>query len=33
MQVGGIKKIHHVDYRVFSVLGIFGRTTTQVWGE
>jgi len=33
MQAGGIKKIHHVDYKVFNVLGVYGTTTTQVWGE
>ena len=33
MENGGIKKIHHVDYKVKNILGIFGTTTTIVWGE
>ena len=30
---GGIRKIHHVDYEVFSVLGIFAKSTTVVYGQ
>ena len=30
---GGITKIHHVDYHVMSVLGVYGKTTTTVYGE
>ena len=33
MDNGGIKKIHHVDYKVKNILGIVGSTTTIVWGE
>ena len=33
MENGGIKKIHHVDYKVKNILGIVGSTTTIVWGE
>ena len=33
MDNGGISKVHHVDYKVFNVLGIVGSTTTVVWGE
>lgn len=33
MDNGGIKKVHHVDYKVRSLLGIVGSTTTIVWGE
>lgn len=33
MENGGIKKIHHVDYKVRNILGIVGSTTTIVWGE
>jgi hypothetical protein len=33
MDNGGITKIHHVDYKVRSILGIVGSTTTIVWGE
>lgn len=33
MDNGGIKKVHHVDYKVKSILGIIGSTTTIVWGE
>jgi hypothetical protein len=28
-----ITKIHHVDYHSWSILGIFGRITTTVYGE
>jgi hypothetical protein len=30
---GGITKIHHVDCKVFSVLGLYARYTTVVYGE
>ncbi len=30
---GGIKKVHHVDYQVTSVLGLFATHTTTVYGE
>jgi hypothetical protein len=30
---GGITKIHHVDYHVMSVLGIYSEVTTTVYGE
>jgi hypothetical protein len=30
---GGITKIHHVDYHVMSVLGVYGKTTVTVYGE
>jgi len=33
MTNGGIKKIHHVDYKVKSILGIVAETTTLVYGE
>ena len=33
MDNGGIKKVHHVDYKVKNILGIIGSTTTIVWGE
>lgn len=33
MENGGITKIHHVDYKVTSILGIVGSTTTLVYGE
>ena len=33
MDNGGIKKVHHVDYKVKSIFGIVGSTTTIVWGE
>lgn len=33
MDNGGIKKVHHVDYEVKSILGIIGSTSTIVWGE
>ena len=33
MENGGIKKIHHVDYKVKNIFGIVGSTTTIVWGE
>lgn len=33
MDNGGIKKVHHIDYKVTSILGVYGTTTTQVYGE
>ena len=30
---GGITKISHVDYHVMSVLGVYAKTTTIVYGE
>ena len=30
---GGITKIHHVDYHVMSVLGVYAKTTVTVYGE
>jgi hypothetical protein len=30
---GGISKIHHVDYHIMSVLGLYAKTTTTVYGE
>ena len=30
---GGITKVHHVDYGVKNILGIFGTYTTTVYGE
>lgn len=33
MENGGIKKIHHVDYKVKNILGIVADYTTIVYGE
>ena len=33
MDNGGIKKVHHVDYKSFNVFGIVGEQTTIVYGE
>jgi hypothetical protein len=33
MANGGITKIHHVDAKVFSVLGVYSKYTTVVYGE
>ncbi len=30
---GNIKKVSHVDYEVFSVLGLFSKVTTYVYGN
>jgi hypothetical protein len=30
---GGITKIHHVDSKVFQVLGLYAKYTTVVYGE
>ena len=33
MENGDITKIHHVDHESFSVLGVYSRYTTIVYGE
>ena len=33
MENGGIKKIHHIDYKTRNILGIIGSQTTLVYGE
>jgi hypothetical protein len=33
MENGGIKKIHHVDSKIMSVLGVYAKYTTVVYGE
>ena len=33
MTNGGITKIHHVDAKVFSVLGLYAKYTTVVYGD
>ena len=33
MANGGITKIHHVDCKVMSVLGVYAKYTTVVYGE
>lgn len=33
MENGGIKKIHHVDYKTRNILGIIADYTTIVYGE
>ena len=33
MDNGGIKKVHHVDYKVKNIFGIVGSSSTIVWGE
>lgn len=33
MDNGGIKKVHHVDYKVKNILGIVADYTTIVYGE
>lgn len=33
MDAEGITKIHHVDEHVFSVLGLYAKYTTVVYGE
>ena len=30
---GGISKIHHVDFRSYSILGVYAEFTTVVYGE
>jgi len=33
MKAGGITKVHHVDCKVFSVLGLYCKYETIVYGE
>jgi hypothetical protein len=33
MKAGGITKVHHVDCKVLSVLGVYSEYTTIVYGE
>ena len=33
MENGGISKIHHVDYKCESILGIYAKLTVIVYGE
>lgn len=33
MKNGGITKIHHVDYHSTSILGIYAKMTTTVYGD
>ena len=33
MENGGLKKIHHIDYKTRNILGIVGSQTTLVYGE
>lgn len=33
MEDGGITKIHHVDYKTRSILGLYAETTVYVYGE
>src|SRR5258708_3694866 len=33
MAAGGITKIHHVDCKITSVLGVYAKYTTVVYGE
>lgn len=33
MENGGIKKIHHIDYKTRNILGIIADYTTIVYGE
>lgn len=33
MKKGGIKKIHHVDFKSMRVLGFFAKFTTIVYGQ
>ena len=33
MANGGITKIHHVDCKIMSVLGVYAKYTTVVYGE
>jgi hypothetical protein len=30
---GNLKKIYYADYHSFSILGIYGKTTTKVYGD
>ena len=33
MTAGGISKIHHIDYKVLNIFGLYSTATTIVWGE
>jgi hypothetical protein len=33
MKAGGITKVHHVDFQVMQVLGLYSKYTTIVYGE
>ena len=33
MQNGGITKVHHVDYKAYSILGLYAKYTVYVYGE
>ena len=33
MKAGGIKKINHVDFHTFNILGIYAKLTVTVYGE
>ena len=33
MKVGNINKVHHVDCEVFTVMGVYSKFTTVVYGE
>jgi len=33
MDNGGITKVHHIDYEVFSIFNLFSKATTIVYGE
>jgi hypothetical protein len=33
MKNGGITKIHHVDYKATSILGVYTKVTTFVYGD
>ena len=30
---GNLKKIYYADYQSYSILGIYGKTTTKVYGD
>jgi hypothetical protein len=33
MKNGGITKVHHVDFHSYSILGLYAKYTTVVYGE
>ncbi len=33
MANGGISRIHHIDYKNFSVLGVYHKMTVMVYGD
>lgn len=33
MEAGGLTQIHHIDTHTVSVLGLYAKSTTTVWGE